>query len=107
MTQTNYSLYDPGTVFMYEHDGWWSPFLIMGMEGPSEYSTYYMNHGRVLKRKFEAYELEDESKIRILGAIDLTEYILDSLNKRTGASYRLLDSIFNYMRGIERGGEDG
>ena len=55
----------------------------------------------------KAEGLENENKVRILGAIDLTEYMLDILYKRRSDSYRLLDSIFDYMRGIKRGEEDG
>lgn len=89
-----------GEVFLLYHDLVWTPFLIFGNWG-CEYSTFYLNGGRVLKRKFDITELKDTDTVRFIGGIELTKFILDILEKRGRNAERLLDAIFDYVRGQE------
>ena len=98
MIQTNFSEFDPGTVFLYYHDYVWSPFLVIGHPDLYTLTTYYINRDRVLKRKWEFKELMDEDVIKVIGHVDLTEAILDILNRRGHDAYRLLDVLFDYVK---------
>lgn len=102
MTQTNFSEFDPGTVFLYYHDYVWAPFLVIGRIDLDIWSTYYINRGRVLKRKWESQELLDQETVKVIGSIDLTEAILDILERRGRDAYRLLDILFDYVKSQQR-----
>lgn len=110
----------PGDVFLLYHDYVYTPFLIfsgnmygtavtyvVGFGSRDCYSinTFYLNGGRVLKRKFTYEELADTENVRFIGGIELTKFILDILEKRGRHAERLLDAIFDYVRGQETTGE--
>lgn len=92
----------PGDVFLLYHDYVYTPFLIFSgnMYGRDCYSinTFYLNGGRVLKRKFTYEELADTENVRFIGGIELTKFILDILEKRGRHAERLLDVIFDYVK---------
>ena len=74
------------------------PILITGTdEEETVWFGYYLTSGRVLRGALFPWDLTGAKKI---GSIELTDYIFESIDKRDKDAWRLLNSIFNYVRDL-------
>ena len=72
------------------------PILITGTdEEETSWFGYCLTSGRVLRGALFPWDLTGAEKI---GSIELTDYIFESIDKRDKDAWRLLNSIFNYVR---------
>lgn len=72
------------------------PILITGTdEEEVAWFGYHLAGGKVLRGAYFPWDLAAAEKI---GFIELTDYIFESIDKRDKDAWRLLNSIFNYVR---------
>lgn len=92
-----------GTVFLYEHNGVKTPFLVYGPDRLNfgALGTFYLNRRKVLRKPFWLNELKNAEIIAHV--TDLTEFVFWIFDERGKEAYGILNEIFDKAR--KTGGE--